>query len=103
MVAAWAVGQLNSEEARLVLEKSSRDECDDYVKEAQTRPKGYPMSDYFDIIRPEKQTTPILIDVPHTGEWIPEHLLEQMPVEGKALKRDLDLYDELWAKAPVLP
>lgn len=59
------------------------------------------MSEYFVIRRPKKQTTPILVDVPHAGEWIPDDVLAEMAVEGQVLKRDLDLYvDEIWADAP---
>ena len=60
------------------------------------------MSRYFEVVRPAEQSTPILVDVPHAGEWIPEELLTEMPVEGKTLRRDLDLYvDQIWKDSPV--
>lgn len=59
--------------------------------------------DYFRLIRPEKQTLPVVVDVPHAGEWIPDEVLSEMVVHNRTLKRDLDLYvDQLWAKAPAL-
>ncbi len=59
------------------------------------------MSRYFEVVRPAEQTIPVLVDVPHAGEWIPEELLTEMPVEGKTLRRDLDLYvDQIWDRSP---
>lgn len=59
------------------------------------------MQNYFDIFRPQGKEIPVLVDVPHAGEWIPEHVLEQMVVKNEALKRDLDLYVDLfWIDAP---
>jgi N-formylglutamate amidohydrolase len=58
---------------------------------------------YFRLIRPEKQTLPVVVDVPHAGEWIPDEVLDEMVVHNRTLKRDLDLYvDRLWAQAPEL-
>ncbi len=58
------------------------------------------MDNYFDIFRPEKISIPVLVDVPHAGEWIPEAIQKEMVVDGKTLKRDLDLYvDEFWINA----
>ncbi len=57
------------------------------------------MDKYFVVERPEKQTIPILVDVPHAGEWIPDEVLSEMAVGDQTLRRDLDLYvDEIWAK-----
>lgn len=59
------------------------------------------MSEFFVVRRPEVQSTPILVDVPHAGEWIPEDVLAEMAVGDQVLRRDLDLYvDEIWAGAP---
>lgn len=59
------------------------------------------MDDYFVIIRPEAQMMPILVDVPHAGEWVPEAVRDEMVVGDQTLRRDLDLYvDEIWADAP---
>ena len=61
------------------------------------------MDDYFVVTRPEVQSTPIFVDVPHAGEWIPDSVMDEMVVGDKTLRRDLDLYvDEIWADAPKL-
>ncbi len=58
------------------------------------------MDTYFDIFRPTKDPLPILVDVPHAGEWIPDDVLSEMAVDGNTLKRDLDLYvDQFWTDA----
>lgn len=57
--------------------------------------------EYFYIRRPDEQTLPIVVDVPHAGEWIPDEAHEEMVVGDKVLRRDLDLYvDQLWQDAP---
>lgn len=57
-------------------------------------------NDYFRLIRPDTQTLPVVVDVPHAGEWIPDEALSEMVVRNKTLKRDLDLYvDQLWRDA----
>lgn len=59
------------------------------------------MSKYFEIRRPAEQRIPVLVDVPHAGEWIPDEVMDEMVVGGQTLKRDLDLYvDEIWAETP---
>jgi N-formylglutamate amidohydrolase len=59
------------------------------------------MSEYFRIRRPPKQTLPIVVDVPHAGEWVPPEVLGEMTAETAVLKRDLDLYvDQIWQDAP---
>ncbi len=59
--------------------------------------------DYFRLILPETQTLPIVVDVPHAGEWIPDEVAEEMTVQNQVLKRDLDLYvDQIWQDAPSL-
>jgi len=56
---------------------------------------------YFTVERPEKQSLPIVVDVPHAGEWIPEEVAEEMVVGNQTLRRDLDLYvDEIWMDSP---
>lgn len=53
--------------------------------------------------RPEEQTLPVIVDVPHAGEWIPDDVRSQMAIGTKMLRRDLDLYvDQFWEKAPQL-
>lgn len=62
-----------------------------------------PENPYFRLFRPEEQTLPVVVDVPHAGEWIPDEVLDEMVVQNKTLRRDLDLYvDQLWQKAPEL-
>ena len=57
------------------------------------------MDNYFDIFRPDKPI-PVLVDVPHAGEWIPDAMQKEMVVDGQTLKRDLDLYvDDFWINA----
>lgn len=58
---------------------------------------------YLRILRPEAQTLPVVVDVPHAGEWIPDEVLGEMVVGDQVLRRDLDLYvDQLWQDAPRL-
>ncbi len=53
--------------------------------------------------RPDEQTLPVVVDVPHAGEWIPDDLRKDMKVGDKKLRRDLDLYvDEIWKDAAEL-
>ncbi len=61
------------------------------------------MTEYFDIERPDEQTTPIVVDVPHAGEWIPDEVLGEMAVGDQVLRRDLDLYvDRIWRRSPEM-
>ncbi len=61
------------------------------------------MTDYFRVLHPDSQTLPIVVDVPHAGEWIPDEVLSEMSVGDRTLRRDLDLYvDEIWRDAPAL-
>ncbi len=58
---------------------------------------------YFRIERPAEQLLPVVVDVPHAGEWIPDDVREEMVVGRRVLKRDLDLYvDQIWRDAPGL-
>ena len=53
--------------------------------------------------RPEEQTLPVVVDVPHAGEWIPDDVLQQMVIGDRILRRDLDLYvDQIWEEVPAL-
>lgn len=53
--------------------------------------------------RPSEQLLPVLVDVPHAGEWIPEDVREEMVIGEKVLRRDLDLYvDQIWAAIPSM-
>lgn len=57
--------------------------------------------DLFRIDRPDDQSLPIVVDVPHAGEWIPDEAREEMVVGDQVLRRDLDLYvDQFWRNAP---
>lgn len=59
------------------------------------------MEPYFRIERPARQTLPLVVDVPHSGEWIPDDVRAQMVIGEQVLRRDLDLYvDRLWGAAP---
>jgi len=60
------------------------------------------MTEYFRLIRPDAQTTPVVVDVPHAGEWIPDEVADEMLVRTGELRRDLDLYvDRIWQDAPA--
>lgn len=53
--------------------------------------------------RPEEQTLPVVVDVPHAGEWVPDDLGRKMEIGDQKLRRDLDLYvDKIWQTAPEL-
>ncbi len=53
--------------------------------------------------RPEEQTLPVVVDVPHAGEWIPDDLRQKMEIGNQKLRRDLDLYvDRIWESVPEL-
>ena len=53
--------------------------------------------------RPSEQTLPVVVDVPHAGDWIPDDVRDEMVIGSKVLRRDLDLYvDQLWEAAPKL-
>ena len=49
-----------------------------------------PDSEYFECHRPEEQTLPVVVDVPHAGEWIPDDILDDIHVDERTLRRDLD-------------
>jgi N-formylglutamate amidohydrolase len=57
------------------------------------------MNEYFRVERPDEQTIPVVVDVPHAGEWIPDAVSDEMTVGDRVLRRDLDLYvDQLWER-----
>lgn len=59
--------------------------------------------DYFRVERPAQQRLPVVVDVPHAGEWIPPEAAAEMVVQDQVLRRDLDLYvDQLFVDAPSL-
>lgn len=64
------------------------------------------MSEQLEILRIERptiQTLPVVVDVPHAGEWIPDEAMAEMVVGDRTLRRDLDLYvDQLWRAAPAM-
>lgn len=60
------------------------------------------MSEYFRVIQPDGAPLPIVIDVPHAGEWIPPAVAGDMTVSNPPPMRDLDLFtDRLWHDAPT--
>ena len=59
------------------------------------------INDHYRIIHPSEQTVPVVVDVPHAGEYIPRDIERDLQVEEQLMRRDLDLYvDELWEDAP---
>ncbi len=57
----------------------------------------------FRIERPVEQTIPVVVGVPHAGDWIPDEVRAEMIIGDQVLRRDLDLYvDKLWRQAPAL-
>ncbi|MBA2664076.1 MAG: N-formylglutamate amidohydrolase [Bradymonadaceae bacterium] len=57
----------------------------------------------FRVERPREQTLPIVVGVPHAGDWIPDEVRAEMIIGEQVLRRDLDLYvDKLWRQAPEL-
>lgn len=57
---------------------------------------------YFRVEHPAGDARiPVVVDVPHAGEWVPETLAGEITPETADVKRDLDLYvDRLWVDAP---
>ncbi len=59
------------------------------------------MSSLLDFVAPEHGRTPVLVEVPHAGLFVPEPLREEILANEATRKRDADLYvDELYALAP---
>lgn len=58
---------------------------------------------HYTLTRPDTPTLPVVVDVPHAGEWIPDSVLQEMVVGDQTLRRDLDLYvDQIWQDAPAM-
>ena len=59
--------------------------------------------DAYTLTRPPTPTLPVVVDVPHAGEWIPRSVTDEMVVGDQTLRRDLDLYvDQIWQDAPSM-
>lgn len=59
------------------------------------------MTEYFRVERPEGFALPVVVDVPHAGEWIPPVVEPEMTVGAQPPRRDLDLFtDRMWKNAP---
>jgi N-formylglutamate amidohydrolase len=56
----------------------------------------------FVLVEPSRQReTPVLVEVPHAGLFVPPDILARMPVPPSSFARDADLFvDELFADAP---
>lgn len=61
------------------------------------------ISEYFRLERPdEAEELPVLVSVPHAGEWIPPVVAREMTIGSRPPKRDLDLFtDRMWQGAPA--
>lgn len=58
------------------------------------------MTEYFRVERPAGRALPIVVDVPHSAEWIPDEAAAQMTLGGQTPRRDLDLYtDRIWSRS----
>lgn len=56
---------------------------------------------FFDVFEPKTGETPLLVEVPHAGLYVPAEALAQLIAPARALARDADLYvDELYEDAP---
>ncbi|WP_174802138.1 N-formylglutamate amidohydrolase [Martelella limonii] len=59
-------------------------------------------SPFFEVIRPEVQTLPIVFNSPHSGRVYPRAFLESSRLDASEIRRSEDLYvDELFAEAPA--
>lgn len=58
----------------------------------------------FEIIEPpDGRQSPVLVEVPHAGQWIDSEAASYVTAPARCLARDADLYvDELFAEAPSL-
>jgi N-formylglutamate amidohydrolase len=56
----------------------------------------------FVLVEPSRQReTPVLVEIPHAGLFVPQHIRARMPVPASSFARDADLFvDELFADAP---
>ena len=57
---------------------------------------------YFEVIRPEEQTLPLVFNSPHSGRVYPDGFLAASRLDASEIRRSEDLYvDELFAEAPA--
>lgn len=55
----------------------------------------------FKLNLPDENPTPLLVEVPHAGTYVPEPVLDELVVPSDALLRDADIYvDDLYVNAP---
>jgi N-formylglutamate amidohydrolase len=55
----------------------------------------------FEIVEPDQGETPLVVEVPHAGLFVPDEVARQLQVSGDSLARDADLFvHELYAEAP---
>lgn len=58
--------------------------------------------DLFSVTEPAGEETPLVVEVPHAGTWVPPTYLAALVAPVRALGRDADLFvDELYAGAPL--
>jgi N-formylglutamate amidohydrolase len=56
---------------------------------------------FFDVVHPEKDETPLVVEVPHAGLGVPPHFATTLLAPARAIARDADLFvDELYAASP---
>ena len=56
----------------------------------------------FVLTEPEASESPVLVEVPHAGLFVPPHFLTQITAPAHAIARDADLFvDELFHDAPL--
>ena len=53
------------------------------------------MTKYFQITRPVDNAIPVVVDIPHAGEWIPPAVEDEMTLGSRPPRRDLDLYTDI--------
>src|SRR5689334_8690899 len=54
----------------------------------------------FAVIHPAENESPVVVEVPHAGTWVPSRYLASLIAPVGSLGRDADLYvDELYADA----
>jgi N-formylglutamate amidohydrolase len=57
--------------------------------------------DLFSVTEPAGPESPLVVEVPHAGTWVPPAYLASLVAPVRALGRDADLFvDELYANAP---
>ncbi|AJY47848.1 N-formylglutamate amidohydrolase [Martelella endophytica] len=59
-------------------------------------------SPFFEVIRPEHQSLPLIFNSPHSGRVYPRPFLEAARLDARDIRRSEDLYvDELFAEVPA--